>query len=241
MEGTVYDFLNRKPLESILVFSTGKNRSITDSMGRYSIPTLLKDSIWFSFLGKNTPKYAVDTMSNVLTFDVALHIDARYLPEVRVRSSNYRMDSLFNRQAYAKIFNFKKPSISLAPNPSYIPGSVSVGLDLNEFINMFRFRRNRQILSLQARLLQQEQEKYINHRFNKRFIIQLTGLSMSALDSFMQYYKPEYEILLQLNDLELGYYIEQCFKHYSSIKNHSLPFRKEEQSVLPPYSGKQPN
>jgi hypothetical protein len=30
----------------------------------------------------------------------------------------------------------------------------------------------------------------------------------------MDYYRPSYELMLALNDLELGYYIEQCYKDY---------------------------
>lgn len=221
VSGTVLDFSNKKPLESVSVFSSNGNFTISDSLGRYHVLVTQKDSIWFSYLGKNTKKYPIDTIQNTSNFEVGLHVDVAWLPEVRVRNRNYTEDSIENRKEYAKIFNYKKPGIALsktAPS-SYIPGSVTVGLDLDAFINMFRFKKNRQMLAFQKRLLNEEQDKYINHRFNKRFVRELTKLDSAQLENFMRYYKPPYEALLQMNDIELGVYIEDCFKAYMRLKN----------------------
>ena len=88
-------------------------------------------------------------------------------------------------------------------------GGVTIGFDVNEIINMFRFKRNRNLQFLQNRLLYQEQEKYINYRFTKRFVQKLTKLDGIRLDLFMEYCKPSYPTLALLNDLELGYFIQQ--------------------------------
>ncbi len=161
-------------------------------------------------------KYPADTINNPQNFEVALYVDVAWLPEIKVRSSDYKLDSIRNRQDYAKIFNYKKPGLKLSETSpsSYVPGSVTVGLDLDELINVFRFRRNRRLASFQERLLQQEQDKYIDHRFTKLFVRQLTKLDDAELDSFMVYYRPEYFMLIQMNDLELGYYIIQCYRQY---------------------------
>src|SRR5262245_6235945 len=122
-----------------------------------------------------------------------------------------------NRREYAKVFSFKKPgfSISSGSTATYVPGGATAGIDLDELINMFRFKRNRQILSMQERLIQQEQEKYINHRYTKLLVQRLTSLSGQALDTFITISKPSYELLQSMNDIELGYYIQQCYKIYS--------------------------
>lgn len=173
-------------------------------------------------------RYAVDTISNTGAFDIALHIDVHSLPGVKVRSSNYKEDSAQNRKDYAKIFNFKKPSLQLSSSPpsNYTPGSLTVGLDLTELINMFRFRRNKRLVSLQERLVQEEQDKYIYHRFTKRFVRQLTSLDSASLAQFMTHYKPSYEALLQMNDIELGYYIQQCYKQYMRLKQQRIPLKR---------------
>jgi hypothetical protein len=81
---------------------------------------------------------------------------------------------------------------------------------------MFRVKRNRNLLFLQKRLLSQEQEKYVQYRFTKRFVIKLTRLEGEELDRFMNFCKPSYEVLGLLNDLELGYYIQKKFEEFKN-------------------------
>jgi hypothetical protein len=233
LHGTVYDYFTKKPLEAVTVqLSSGAN-TITDSLGKFSITVTKKDSVFFSYLSKKTLKYPIDTITDLSNFEIALYIDAVWLPAVKVRNSNYTLDSLANRQQYAKVFNFKKPGLKFTSSSSpasYVPGSVTAGLDLDEIINMFRFKRNREMLSMQERLIQEEQDKYINHRFTKYLVQKLTNLKGGALDSFMIAARPTYELLLSMNDLELGYYIEQCYKLYQSgsFTNYPSYFKKEE-------------
>ncbi len=218
ISGTVYDISARRPLEAVGVLSSSGRGTITDSLGRYTIIVLAKDSIWFSLIGKTTIKYPVDTISNLEKFNVMIHLRANDLPEVKVRNSYYKFDSLQNRKDYAKIFDFKKPGLRLSSNPGYNPGGLTVGFDLDEIINMFRVKRNRSILNLQKRLVEQEQDKYVSNRFSKQFVRKITKLQSPELDTFMNRYRPSYDVVTKLNELELGYYVEKCFETYKSIK-----------------------
>lgn len=214
--GVVYDITKKTPLEVVSVISTSGAGTVTDSLGRYTITVVESDSLFFSYLNKETMKFPVRNISNLDAFEISLHIKINEFPMVTVRQRNYRLDSLQNRIEYAKIFNFKKPGIGLTSNPT--PGGVGVGIDLESLINMFRFKRNRSILKVQERLLQEEQDKYVNHRFNKYIVRRLTQLQGDDLNNFMRIYKPSYEFTLQCNDLELGVYIQRCFEVYNKSK-----------------------
>jgi hypothetical protein len=233
LSGAVYDYFNKKPLDAVTVLTSSGSKAITDSTGKFAIIVTQKDSVWFSYLSKNTQKYPVDTISDLSNFEVALYVAANWLPAVKVRNSNYTYDSLQNRLEYAKAFNFKKPGLKLSSSSSspssYIPGSVTAGLDLDELINMFRFKRNRQLLSMQERLIKEEHNKYINHRFTKYLVQKLTSLSGSSLDTFITIYRPSYDLLVTLNDLELGYYIQQCYKLYKQNDSAENLFLKKEE------------
>lgn len=220
LKGAVYDHYTKQPLQAVTVYGTNGNIAICDSTGRYTIKLGEKDSVWFSYLFKQTIKYPIDTIVDLENFDIALYVDAAWLPEVRVRNKNYTLDSINNRRDYAKIFDFKKPglSFSTASPSSYVPGALTAGIDLVELINMFRFRRNRQILNMQDRLLWEEREKYIDHRYSKLFVRRLTGLEMPALDSFMNLYRPDYYTLQEWNEIELGNYIQKCYQNYLYLK-----------------------
>lgn len=226
IKGRVFDISARRPLEAVAVISTSGRGAITDSLGRYEIRVSLKDSIWFSMIGKSTMKYPVDTISNTEAFDVMIHVRSFDLPEVKVRNSYYKLDSIQNRKDYAKIFDFKKPGLRLSENPGYNPGGVSVGFDLDEIINMFRFKRNKSLASLQQRLLQQEEDKYIDHRFSMAFVRKITKLTSPELEEFMKEYRPDYEMVQRMNELELGYFIERNYAEYKAKKYNKGAPRK---------------
>lgn len=214
VSGNVYDISGRRPLESIVVYSS-TNKAITDSLGRYIITVQAKDSLYFSLFGKNTQKYSIDTIEDIHNFNIMIHVTGFELPEVRVRNSYYRLDSIQNRIDYAKYFNYQPPGLKLSNNQNLFgPSGLTIGFDLDEIINSFRFKRNRNLQFLQKRLLSQEQEKYINYRFTKRFVQKLTHMEGDELLKFMEYCRPDYEVLGLLNDLELGLYIQKKFALY---------------------------
>lgn len=219
LKGTVYDYFNHQPLYGVLVYCNTSGPVLTDTSGKFVISTTFHDSVWFSYFNKKTKKYLVDTISNKQNFEIALYVDVAWLPGIKVNSRSYKEDSLQNRNDYAKIFNFKKPGIAIIPtSPTYTPG-FAMGFDLSEFINMFRFRRNNQLSSFQQRLIQEEQDKYINHRFTESLVVDLTGIDKKYLSGFMDYCRPEYYLLLSMNDLEFGFYIQQQYKTYLQSKN----------------------
>jgi len=226
IKGRVFDISARRPLEAVAVISTSGKGTTTDSLGRYELRVSVKDSIWFSMIGKSTMKYPVDTISNTESFDVMIHVRSFDLPEVKVRNSYYKLDSIQNRKDYAKFFDFKKPGLRLSENPGYNPNGLTVGFDLDEIINMFRFKRNKSLASLQQRLLQQEEDKYIDHRFSKAFVRKITKLNNQELDEFMKDYRPDYEMVQRMNELELGYFIEKNFEEFKNKKyNKGAPRR----------------
>lgn len=207
ISGTVYDSTKSIPVVDVLVKSSNGTQSLTDSSGHYEIVTTEKDSITFIYQNKPTAKFAVKQIPNIGSFDIALHIRVaekfKTMKEVKVYTKNFRQDSIENRQYYNKIFNYEKPGIATSINP----GSGSVGMDLDEFINIFRFKRNKQLRKMQDRLLEQEQENYIKYRFNKTAVKRITHLEGTDLDNFMTLYKPDFEFTQMATTVEFYQYI----------------------------------
>jgi hypothetical protein len=134
------------------------------------------------------------------------------LKEVRVAPRNYRLDSIQNRQDYAKAFNFQKPNLSTLTSI----GAGGVGFDIDEIIRSFQFRKNKSMLRFQQRLIQQEQDKYVDHRFNKALVRRLTGLTGEELDKFMLANRPSYEFAVLSNDYDFQSYIKEAYKKFKS-------------------------
>ncbi|MCU0333749.1 MAG: carboxypeptidase-like regulatory domain-containing protein [Chitinophagaceae bacterium] len=210
VKGTVYDNSQRSPLEGVSVMSTSGRGTITDVMGHYRLVVASTDSIFFSYQNRATAKHPVATMPDPQSFNMALGVSSpNPLPPVTIYGRSYKLDSLQNRQEYAKYFNWQRPN----PLRNVNVANGGVGMDPNDIINLFRFRRNRQLASLQARLVKEEQDKYVDYRFNKAFVKKVTGLlSDQSVKRFMYKYRPPYDFVAIVNDLELGYYIQQCYK-----------------------------
>ena len=204
VSGTVYDVSRLRPIESVSVLSTSGHGTVTDSLGHYTLSVKETDSIYFSFLNKPTAKFPVKAIPNIFQFDISLHVPVTDLPVVKVQLPNYHRDSLQNRRDYEKVFNYRKPGIGLTTSP----GGAGVGLDLDEFINIFRFRHNKRMLAFQKRLQEEEVDKFIDHRFSKAVVKKITGLSGDSLNQFMKDYRPSYVFAQVSSDYEFLEYIK---------------------------------
>lgn len=227
VSGVVLDKGKINLVEGAQVFSTGGQQAVTDSLGKYSIAVLPADSLYFVYNNKPTQRFAVSKIANPFQFDVSIHVfvNSKYsmLKEVVVYSKTFKQDSLENRQAYAKEFDYQKPRFETSVGPG-----GTAGADVNELINIFRFKRNKRLKAFQERLEAQEQEKYVSYRFNKLFVSRITGLKSPALDSFMVWYRPDYEFTSAANELVFNQYILNAYYQFQKI-GMAVPGRKEEQ------------
>jgi hypothetical protein len=216
VKGTVYDSSRIYRIEAVTVMGSNGRMAITDSMGRYQITVGEKDSIWFSYLGKPTPKYPVLKIADINQFDIALRLKSNVMKEVRIKSRNYREDSIQNRKDYAKVFDFRRPNVASMTSI----GPTGAGIDLDELIRVFQFRKNKSMEKFRERLEEQERQKFIDHRFNKALVKSLTGLDGDALNVFMLKYRPSYAFALTSTEYDFQMYIKKCFE----LDKSSRPF-----------------
>jgi hypothetical protein len=208
IHGTVFNMYKTRPLDGVSVLCSCGSGTTTDSNGNYVIRVDQNDSLRFSYLGRATQLFPVSIMNATTGFDIALHVNPTMLNEVRVAPRNYHMDSLQNRKDYEKIFNYKKPGLELSS------ANGNAGLDLDQIINMFRFQRNRRLKAFQDRLLYDEQNKFIDHRFTRYIVKKITGLDGASLDTFMVRFRPSFPFTQYASDYEFYDYIKLAFEDY---------------------------
>jgi hypothetical protein len=210
ISGTVFDSSRINYVPGVKVINNAGQFAVTDSLGNYTIAIGEKDSLAFVFNGKSTIKFAVHNVTDPRHVDITLHVPYKgkykVMKEVIVRSKSYKEDSIENRQTYAKIFEFQKPTLSSSVNTS----TGGVGADVNELINIFRFKRNKRLQKFQLRLEEQEQEKYINYRFSKTIVKRITQLDGEQLSLFMLRYRPTYEFVSNADELTFNQYVLNC-------------------------------
>ena len=215
VKGHVYDSSRTFPIELVTVQSTGGQLTLTDSTGSYTINVAEKDSIWFSYLGKPTPKYPVLKIANINQFDLALHLKADVMREVRIKTRVYKEDSTQNRLDYAKVFNFRRPSLGTMTSVT----SSGVGFDVQEIIRLFQFRKNRSMERFRERLEQEERDKFVDRRFTKGLVKRLTLIDKDEeLTDFMVKYRPTFEFTAGTSDYDFQYFIKIAYQEYRKTK-----------------------
>lgn len=214
VKGTVYDSSRLYPIELVTVQSTGGKLATTDTAGKYSIEVAEKDSVWFSFLGKPTPKYPVLKIADVMQFDIALRLKSDVMKEVKIKTRNYKEDSLQNRRDYARAFGFHRPSLGSMTSVT----SSGAGFDLQEIFRLFQFRKNKSMALFKARLEREERDKFIDRRFSKGLVKRLTGIQKEdELAAFMKKYRPTYEFTAGTSDYEFQYYIKIACEEFKKL------------------------
>ena len=217
VSGTVYDSTKFYVIPGVDVFSTSGAKTLTDSLGAYHITVSQNDSLSFFYNGKSTVKFPVATLNNYTAFDISIRIRVKekykLLKGVTVFSDTYKSDSLENRVTYSKVFGREKPTI----RSNYEQGGPA-GLDLDELIGIFQFKKNKQNLAFQNRLVQDEQERYIDYRFSPKTITRITGLRGDSLLRYRKLYRPSYFFVTTSTLAEF----------YEYILNTSYSFKKEE-------------
>jgi hypothetical protein len=222
VKGHVLDSSRIYPIELVTVHSTGGQTTMTDSTGFYTIGVGEKDSIWFTYLGRPTPKYPVLKITDVTQFDIALRLKSDVMREVRIRNRNYKEDSVQNRLDYAKAFNFHRPSFGTMTSVT----SSGVGFDLDEIIRLFQFRKNRSMEHFRQRLEQEERDKFIDHRFTKGLVKRLTGIvKEEELTDFMKKYRPTYEFAAGTSDYDFQFFIKIAYDEYKKQQPFAQPVK----------------
>ena len=152
-------------------------------------------------------------MLDMHQFDIALQLKSNVMQEVKIRSRSYKMDSIQNRRDYAKVFDYQKVSVASMTSV----GAMGAGFDVQEIIRLLQFKKNRNMLKFQERLIEQEQEKYVTHRFSKGLVMQLTGLKAGEeLDRFMTMYRPTYAFTSKASDYDFGIFIKAAYERYKA-------------------------
>jgi hypothetical protein len=217
LTGRVYDSTRMVAVPSVKVSTKKGMVTYTDSIGRYGMNVDKNDSVAFTFLGKSTLYFPVKEINYPAGFDIALQVTVqdkyKTLKEIVVIKKTYKEDSLENRERYRKVFEFERGGLQLSETGTM---GGTPGLDLTSLINSFRFKRNKSLRSLQNRLIEEEQQKFVDSRFTKQLVRQITGLNGTNLEKFMIAYRPSYELVAYSEQYMFYQYILDASKYFKS-------------------------
>ena len=210
LTGKVYKKNSTEFLISVSIHNITEQRyDLSEENGSYRIQAAPGDHIAFSSVG-----YMADTLTvsaSLLTADCPIYLDirAQTLQAVRVGEfSNYQLDSMDRRKEYAWVYEHENTP-HLAKDRQ---GADGVGVTLNIFRNSGSAAHQR--VHLQKRLEKEEEDYYVDSRYNKDYVAKITHLKGDSLLQFMRRYRPSYDYCRKAANVDILVYISDSYKQY---------------------------
>lgn len=180
--------------------------AVTNSEGFYSITANDRDTILFRALGYVTLALRTALVPRVLY----LRSQAMDLHGVEIVQRSYLKDSLELREEYQKGFTFRRPKFGEVVK--IIP--LGIGININQLQKALSFKSNKQSDAFKKRLINYEQDKFIDQRFTRELVANLTGLDGDSLRYFMDHHRPSFEFAREASQYDLLLFIKQSAEQY---------------------------
>jgi hypothetical protein len=216
VQGIVFDGSMTNGLQEVYVTSGSGAIAVTDSLGHYVIGVSETDSIYFSYLGKRTPYFRVKEIANTEEFDISMYgVASINITPLYIKPNSYHLDSLENREEFRELFDYQDGGyMQDAKMRSGRGAGLGVGVDFDMLLTGRAIQKSRS--STQRWMIAEERVNYVDHRFNKTLVKELTGLTPPALDTFMHTYRPSYELLQSFEtEVDFRRYIQESGKFFS--------------------------
>lgn len=215
LTGKIYKKNSTETLLSVSIHNITRQRyDLSDEDGSYRIPAAPGDHIAFSSVG-----YMADTLTvtaSLLTANCPIYLDIRpqELQAVRVgQYSNYQLDSMDRRKEYAWVYDHDN-------TPRFArdrQGSDGVGITMNIFRNSSSAAKQR--IHLEKRLEKEEEDYYVDSRYNKDYVAKITHLKGDSLKEFMRRYRPSYDYCRKAATVDILVYISDSYKQYMKAED----------------------
>jgi hypothetical protein len=210
LTGKVFKKNSTEFLISVSIHNITEQRyDLSEENGSYHIQAAPGDHIAFSSVG-----YMADTLTvtaSLLTAECPIYLDIRpqTLQAVRVGEfSNYQLDSMDRRKEYAWVYDHDNtPHVARDRQ-----GADGVGVTLNIFRNSGSAAHQR--VGLKKRLEKEEEDYYVDSRYNKDFVAKITHLKGDSLLQFMRRYRPSYDYCRKAANVDILVYISDSYKLY---------------------------
>jgi hypothetical protein len=184
-----------------------KKYNVSDLGGNYKIPAMTGDTLLFSSAGYLPDTVIASPYMFVEDFLVPLTPHIISLPAVRVdEASNYQIDSIKRREEYGFLLDKKHP-IQLVNEKRPKDGP---GLSFSPFgyFSTTEVRKRK----LKKRLRQEEEDYYVDYKFPRARVAQLTQLRGDSLQAFMVLFRPSYKFCRSANSEDMLLYVNRSVK-----------------------------
>jgi hypothetical protein len=209
LTGKVYVKGSSDTLVSVSIHNITQQRyDLSDEDGSYRMQAAPGDHIAFSSVGHKTDTVTVTASMLTAFYPVDLEIKPQTLQAVRVGElSNYQLDSVDRRKEYSWVYDHGN-----TPRLEQERKGDGVGVNMNIFRNAGSAAKQRE--RLEKRLSREEQDYYVDFRYNKDYVAKITHLQGDSLKTFMKKYRPSYDYCRKAATVDILVYINDCYKQF---------------------------
>jgi hypothetical protein len=208
--GTVVDKSTKLPISGAMI-RFGQLNTYTNKLGQFELPArAFNDTLKIIKTGYKTYSTCISKPINNLQIELESKVIA--LNEVVVHGDrDFKKDSVANRNAYAKQFNYVGPTIkdAFSDNPNKQPGEL---ISINPLILIAALtKKSTPEYKFQQSLIKDEHSEYVNRKFNSGSVSGVTGLKGDTLSRFLIQYRPTYDFAKKATEYDMEVYIMDCF------------------------------
>ncbi len=213
ISGIVVDKTTHQPIAgALLSFDNITVRA--GGLGRFEMTVPhLNDSLRVSAFAYKTTIVFIAPANTTLVIE--LEPKVTHLDVVTIHGNrDFKQDSLANRAAFAKQFNYKAPTLkdAFSDHPDKEPGEL---ISINPLLLIAALtKKNSPEYKFRQQLIGDEHEQYVDEKFNRGNVSRITGLKGDTLSTFMVQYRPGYQFTLKATDYEMEVYIKNCYKKF---------------------------
>lgn len=207
IQGIVFDHNTKERIAKVFVTNTRTKANIYNNLkGEFTVNVRLNDVLIFTKTG-----YFNDTVKVTVlqTLPVYLKRSSIVLREVTIKDSALTAEK--KRDANKK--EFSQAYGALANKDLLTVGSNGAGIGIDAIYNMLS-RRGRNATKLREIIDRDYKAKVVDDRFNPIIVGAITGLQGEQLTSFMYRYRPDYNLVVMLNDYDFISYIKSSYNRF---------------------------
>lgn len=209
------------PINGAVIYNkTSFLGTLSNRNGNFKMRVKVGDTITISHIGFATQALVCQSLDNSEEkIRVVMRIKSYDLPTIDVR--RYRLRERYRQAPFSllrtdNISNPYKLPKDYVENQYYMPSyggasMPSMGFGIPDFKEM---KRREQLEKIAALERIDKKKRYLNYRYSKKLVNELTGLSGNELENFMNYCRPSEKTILESSDYELTYYILQCYEKF---------------------------
>lgn len=202
MQGLVVDARTGKPLSPVTVVNTHTQAATsTDDKGMYTIPASVGDVIAFTYVGFKTEKRMKPASVIIATVNVSMEPAAFMLREFDFMPGNltpYQRDSLERARTYK--FPLQRTHPTLMSPASMLAEKFS--------------RKAKMVYQFQKNFAAGEMEKFVDTRYTRQLVNELTGATGDTIGHFMYAYPMAYDFARLATELELKAWIRNNYRDW---------------------------